>query len=229
MINFINKLLGNLLGMPRYAKKLLVISLDTSFCILSVWISYYLRLGESLSLSAMISLPVIIVSAISIILAIPVFLMSGLYMAIFRYNGMPAMMTLTRATLIYGFLFSAVITILGMQGVPRTVGLIQPIIIFLFLGASRATARVWLGDQYRLKVKKSSLPQVLIYGAGSTGRQLANSLSNSREMQVVGFLDDDERLHGHILNGLQIFNPEDLEEIAQQKNISCVLLAVPTA
>jgi FlaA1/EpsC-like NDP-sugar epimerase len=54
-------------------------------------------------------------------------------------------------------------------------------------------------------------------------------MANSHEMNVVGFLDDDSRLHGHVLNGLHIFNPADLEEIVNQKGITDVLLAIPSA
>jgi len=142
---------------------------------------------------------------------------------------MPAMMTMARAMLIYGVLFSAMFTIIGVQGVPRTIGLIQPIMVFLLVGASRATARVWLGGLYQIETKKASLPKVLIYGAGSAGRQLASVLTNSHEMRVVGFLDDDDQMHGHVLNGLHIFNPEDLEEITNHKGITNVLLAIPSA
>jgi FlaA1/EpsC-like NDP-sugar epimerase len=142
---------------------------------------------------------------------------------------MPAMMTMARAMFIYGSLFSLMFTFIGVQGVPRTIGLIQPIVVFVLVGVSRAAARVWLGNLYQLEIKKSSLPQVLIYGAGSAGRQLAAGMANSNEMRVVGFLDDDDRLHGHVLNGLNIYNPADLEEVASQKGITDVLLAMPSS
>jgi FlaA1/EpsC-like NDP-sugar epimerase len=142
---------------------------------------------------------------------------------------MPAMMTMSRAILLYGLIYSAMFTFISVQGVPRTIGLIQPIILFFLVGASRAVARVWLGGLYLQETKRSSLPQVLIYGAGSAGRQLAAGIANSYEMHVVGFLDDDERLHGHALNGLHIFNPADLEEVLCQKKITDVLLAMPSA
>jgi FlaA1/EpsC-like NDP-sugar epimerase len=142
---------------------------------------------------------------------------------------MPAMITMARAIIIYGILFSAVFTFIGVSQVPRTIGLIQPTIVFLLVGASRAVARIWLGGLYQLEIKRSSLPQVLIYGAGWAGRQLASAMANSHEMRVVGFLDDDERLHGHVLNGLQIFNPAKLEELSNNKGITDVLLALPSA
>jgi FlaA1/EpsC-like NDP-sugar epimerase len=139
------------------------------------------------------------------------------------------MMAITRAMLIYGILFAAMFAFIGVQGVPKTIGLIQPIIAFLLVSASRAVARIWLGDLYQLEIKKSSSPKVLIYGAGSAGRQLASGIANSNKIRVAGFLDDDDRLHGHVLNGLYIYNPADLEEIVNQKGVTDVLLAMPSA
>jgi FlaA1/EpsC-like NDP-sugar epimerase len=229
MIYMLKQLTRRALAIPRYAKQLLVLSVDTFLCILSVWASFYLRLEEFQAFSNVTSEPVLITSVTSVALAVPIFVVCGLYRAIFRYSGMPAMMTMARAILIYGIFFSAIFTFVGVKGVPRTIGLIQPIMAFLLVGASRAAARVWLGGLYQLEIKKSSLPQVLIYGAGSAGRQLASGMANSHEMRVLGFLDDDDRLQGHVLNGLHIYNPVDLEEIANQKGITDVLLAMPSA
>jgi FlaA1/EpsC-like NDP-sugar epimerase len=229
MIYMLKHLSGRVIAIPRYAKKLLVLSVDTLLCLLSVWGSFYLRLGEFQAFSIISSAPVLITSVASVALAVPIFVVSGLYRAIFRYSGMPAMMTMVRAILIYGVFFSAIFTFMGVEGVPRTIGLIQPILFFLLVGASRSAARVWLGGLYQQEIKKASLPKVLIYGAGSAGRQLASGVANSHEMRVVGFLDDDGRLHGHVLNGLQIYNPADIEEIASLKGITDVLLAMPSA
>jgi FlaA1/EpsC-like NDP-sugar epimerase len=115
-----------------------------------------------------------------------------------------------------------------VEGVPRTVGLIQPILLLLLVGASHAAARVWLGGLYHQQLSRGSMPQTLIYGAGSAGRQLASAMSNSAEMRVVGYLDDDDRLHGQVLNGLPIYNPADLEEILNGSLIADVLLALPS-
>ena len=229
MIYMLKHLARRVIAIPRYAKQLLVLSVDTLLCLLSVWVSFYLRLGEFQAFSSVTSAPVLITCVASVALAVPIFVTFGLYRAIFRYSGMPAMMTMARAILIYGIFFSAIFTFVGVKGVPRTIGLIQPILVFLLVGASRAAARVWLGGLYQLEIKKSSLPKVLIFGAGSAGRQLASGMVNSYEMRVVGFLDDDDRLHGQVLNGLQIYNPADLEEIASQKGVTDVLLAMPSA
>jgi FlaA1/EpsC-like NDP-sugar epimerase len=107
-----------------------------------------------------------------------------------------------------------------VDGVPRTVGLIQPILLLLLVGASRAAARVWLGGLYHQQLRKAALPQALIYGAGSAGRQLASAMVTSSEIRVVGFRDDDDRLHGHVLNGLPIYKPADLAELLNNRPIT---------
>jgi len=177
-----------MLALPRWAKRFVVLAVDTALCVLTVWLAYYLRLGEFVALSGNALLAV--VTAIGI--ALPIFIVSGLYRAIFRYSGWPALLAVARAVGIYGLLYASIFTAIGIQEVPRTVGIIQPILLLLFVGASRALARIWLGDQYQSILKQASRPKVLIYGAGSTGRQLVAAMANSHEMQVVGFLDDDD-------------------------------------
>lgn len=213
-----------ILAMPRLAKRVVALSVDLGICVLTVWLAYYLRLGEFVALSG----NALWAAGGSIGLALPIFIVSGLYRAIFRYSGWPALLTVARAVGIYGVLYASIFTAIGIAGVPRTVGIIQPILLLLFVGASRAFARVWLGDRYRSILKQTARPKALIYGAGRTGRQLAAAMGNSHEMQVVGFLDDDDRLHGHVLNGLPIYNPGDLVSLESALSISDVLLAMPS-
>lgn len=212
------------LALPRSAKRFVALSVDLGLCVLTVWLAYYLRLGEFVSLSGNALLAI----AIAIVLAVPIFIVSGLYRAIFRYSGWPALLTVARAVCIYGLLYASIFTAIGVPNVPRTVGIIQPILLLLFVGASRALARVWLGDQYQSILKRASRPKVLIYGAGKTGRQLAVAMANSQEMRVVGFVDDDDRLHGHVINGLPVYGPSQLADVVEDMSISDVLLAMPS-
>jgi FlaA1/EpsC-like NDP-sugar epimerase len=224
MMRTLSRLAGPALALPRSVKRGMVLALDAALCVLTVWLAFYLRLGVWVSLAG----PAIFAVVASVVLALPVFITSGLYRAIFRYSGLPAMVAVARAMVLYGIAFAAIFTFWGVEGVPRTVGLIQPMLLLLLVGASRAAARVWLGGLYHQQLRKAALPQALIYGAGSAGRQLASAMANSPEIRVVGFLDDDDRLHGHVLNGLPIHNPGDLTEILSVSPITDVLLALPS-
>jgi FlaA1/EpsC-like NDP-sugar epimerase len=211
--------------LPRYAKRMIALSVDISLCVLTVWLAFYLRLGELVTLSG----PAFWAVAIAVVIALPIFVISGLYRAIFRYSGFPAMFAVARAIAVYGLLYASAITAIGVAGIPRTVGLIQPLLLFFAIGGSRALARYWLGGIHQSQLQIAALPRTLVYGAGSAGRQLASALENSFEMRVAGFLDDDDRLHGHVLNGQPIFSPDDLGELIESKGVTHVLMAMPSA
>ena len=218
-----------MLALPRMFKRALVLVLDAFLCVLTVWLAFYLRLGEFLPLNDTSLWSPRIAVLLSLSIAIPIFIYSGLYRAIFRYNGLPALMAVSKAMLIYGLLYAITFTIVGVQGVPRTIGLIQPVLLLIFVGMSRMFARFWLGGLYLDILRKTQLPQVLIYGAGIAGRQLALAMANSSDVKVIGFLDDDKKLHGSLLNELPIYNPSDLQEITSSLSITDVLLAMPSA
>lgn len=218
------------LHLPRPVKRLIVLLVDAGICLLSVYFSFYLRVGEWVPIFSSVSSwnPLLVLEA-SILLSLPLFLAFGLYREIFRYSGWFALLTLLRATCLYALIFIVIFTVIGVEGVPRTVGLIQPIVLLMLVGASRAFASYWLSNSYRRQLKLSSVPRVLIYGAGEAGRQLMGALSHSYEMQVVGFLDDDPKLQGSILGGKRIYSPKRLVDLVSSLEVSEVLLAVPSA
>ena len=216
------------LAMPRVLKRLVVIGVDAILCVFSVWLAFYLRLGEWLPLSGSLFWRPGLAIFGSLVFALPIFVISGLYRAIFRYTGLLATLTVVKASVIYAVMYVVVFTVMGVEGVPRTIGIIQPVLLLIFVVASRATARFWLGGYYRNELKLALVPKVLIYGAGSTGRQLADALANSHQMRVVGFLDDDPQLIGQVLNGQPIYHPEELLDLVLSRGVSDVLLAMPS-
>ncbi len=224
MKNAIANSAQSLLTLPRSTKRLVALSVDSSVCVLTVWLAFYLRLGEFVSLSGSSIWAVLVALA----LALPIFIVFGLYRAIFRYSGWPALMTVAQACGIYGLIYAAIFTAVGVDGIPRTIGLIQPLLLLMVVGGSRALARYWLGGMYQGLIKTADSSKVLIYGSGDAGRQLAGAFGNASKMQVVGFLDDDERLQGRVLNGLMIYPPEDLLDLVTTLGISDVLLALPS-
>lgn len=216
-----------LLSMPRWAKRVLAMTMDASLCILTVGFAFYLRLDEFVWLKGDGFFRPDLAMLGSLCLALPIFIAFGFYRAIFRYTGLPALLTVAKAAVVYGVLYASAFVVVGVSGVPRSVGLMQPVLLLLLVGASRLVVRVWLGDRYQGIVRRMNRSKVLIYGAGNTGRQLAAAMVHSLEMQVVGFLDDDDRLQGQVLNGVAIYKPTDLSALVMRLGVKDVLLALP--
>jgi FlaA1/EpsC-like NDP-sugar epimerase len=127
----------------------------------------------------------------------------------------------------YALLYASVFTVFGIEQVPRSIGLLQPLFFGLGVVSSRLFVRYWLGDIGR----KNFLPdtsRTLIYGAGSAGRQLAGGLLSSSDIRVIGYIDDDSRLHGHNLNGLNIYSPNELARVVALKQVTRIFLAIPS-
>jgi FlaA1/EpsC-like NDP-sugar epimerase len=214
-----------LLDFSRPAKQAIALSFDVVLCLVSVWLAFSLRLEVWSVWSSAHS----VAFMVSVVLALPVFIAHGLYRAIFRYSGLPALLSILKAVSVYGVFYSVVFTVVTVPEVPRAVGVLQPIFVLLGVAFSRAFGRLWLGGFYRGRLARQLLPRVLIYGAGSAGRQLAAALKTSPEVVLVGYVDDDDRLHGHVLNGLKIHNPENLQRVVNGQQITQVYLAIPSA
>lgn len=226
----LNKLSNLVIGLPRIVKRLIVFVVDVGLSLSSVSIAFYLRLGEWIPFNQSYGgYSVDLVAQIAVFLAIPIFLFLGLYREIFRYSGWSALLSLSRAMILYGTIFFLTFGVFGVDNVPRTIGIIQPIVLLILVGLSRAFASFWLGNSYRRQLKIRSIPKVLIYGAGASGRQLAAALTQNFEMQVVGFIDDDARLQGSILSGKRIYSPDKLNELVISHHINRILLAIPSA
>ncbi|RVU11388.1 polysaccharide biosynthesis protein [Rhizobium sp. RMa-01] len=217
-------LVAPLLAMPRVAKRALALLVDSSFCVLTIWLAYCFRLNEWTVLTGVQWLPVFV----SLCMALPIFIVMGMYRAIFRYANLAAFITVLKAIAIYGFAFMTIFTALSVPGVPRTVGILQPFLLLIGIGLSRLGIRYWLGDAYQRILHQNMLAKVLIYGAGKAGRQLAAALTNSAELKVVGYLDDDPRLKGGVMGGLPIYDPSDLPVLAEALGVHNVLLALPS-
>ena len=214
-----------ILRLPRAAKRGVALAIDVLICLVTVALAYWLRLGDWMPPTGY----QIWSYVVPVIVAVPLFIRFGLYRAIFRYVGWSALFSVVKASAIFGVVYAGIFAAIGVYGVPRTIGIIQPILLFLFVGGSRAVARFWLGGGYSNLLRMSQRKRVLIYGAGSAGRQLAAGLANSEDMNVIGFVDDDCGLHSSVLSGKNIYAPTNLAELIEALDISILLLAIPSA
>ena len=210
-----------LLALPRLAKRLVVLGLDLFLSLISVWAAFYLRVDQT-------GMPVLqqkYVYLLAPLLAIPVFVRFGLYRAIFRYTGMAALAATAKAVGVYAVLFFFALLYFKWNGVPRTLGLIQPLLFLLLVGGSRAIARFWLAG-WSSKARHAA-GRLLIYGAGEAGVETASALAVSRQFVLLGFIDDDKTKVGRSINGVDIMAPGEVADAVERMGVTDILLAMP--
>jgi FlaA1/EpsC-like NDP-sugar epimerase len=226
LLVLINVIKQSLLKLPRSLKRGLMMFFDMLICALSVWLAFGLRLDQWGHLQEMKQLVLIVAIGISF----PLFISFGLYRAIFRYIGSAAFLSIVRVFIIYAIIFFCIFTLIGVGDVPRSIGVIQPILLFIGIGISRYFIRYWLGNINNIKKSSNrAQPIALIYGAGSAGRQLAAGLLSNKEMLVKAFIDDDPYLRGSTINGVSVYPNNGIRELIDQFDITDVLLAIPSA
>ena len=214
---------NTIFSLHRYAKRAIVIITDISLCILCTWLAFTLRLEELILFKDFNFYPALL----SIIVAIPIFFLFGLYRTIYRYTDLSIILTILASSLIYSLLYFLIIGVYSFQGVPRSIGILQPMLLFFLIIASRLGFKFILNHNFHT-IKSFTKKNVLVYGAGDAGRQLVTALENSTEFRVIGFLDDNKQIHKRVLLGQNVYDPLNLDKIIQNKNISYVFLALPT-
>ena len=151
--------------------------------------------------------------------ALPIFKVFGLYKAIFRYSDLAALYGISNALFLYGLVYFSVITVFGIPDIPRTLGIIQPIVLFTLVITSRLLVKDLTRRNKKELDKSKNNNNAIIYGAGTAGRQLLSAMINSETISIVGFIDDDERIQGLTINGIKIYSPIELKKA--HKNQIC--------
>jgi FlaA1/EpsC-like NDP-sugar epimerase len=212
---------NKILTWPRTVKRLVVVVLDLFLCLFATWLAFTLRLDMLHWPQGAQWWPYLLAP----VLAVPVFVRFGLYRAIFRYTGQAALMATALAIAVYGVLLLGVLLWFQWPGVPRSIGVLQPLIFLLLVGASRAMARFWLAGFGRTHRQVNR--RLLIYGAGTTGVQMAEALAASGQFELLGFVDDDAGKVGRSINGVHVFPREAIAGLVNRQRVTDILLALP--
>ena len=217
----------NLIGLPRPAKRVISLCFDLG---ISLFCTFAFLAIENKSQEQLFSSQAVIIALILSFLQIGALWASGTYLTVARYLGLKSLATSSLYLLSINTVIFAVLSLFGIEGTSQALGTAQPALFFSFFLGSRFLVALLLSNYNSistLETYKSKL--ALIYGAGEAGRQLAMALVQSKEIDVVGFIDDDKSLQGAIIQSIKVYTTQNIEELIKQRDISNVLLALPSA
>ncbi len=212
------------LAWSRGRKRLTVMGSDVLLSLLATWIAFSLRL-DTLHVPTAIQARIYLIAPL---IAIPIFLRLGLYRAIFRYTGQAALVATAKAIALHTLVLSVLLFSTQWEMVPRSVGILQPLVFLTLVGASRAFARFWLAGLVRDHGDKAT-KRLLIFGAGTAGVQTAVAIAVSSQFKLVGFVDDDPAKVGRSINGVMVSAAAHVHQRVLEEGITDILLAMPSA
>lgn len=217
-----------LLDSSRKFKKALFLAFDAIALPVCCWLSFALRYGDWTAQN-FVHWPAYLIAPV---VAIPIFIKLGLYRSIIRYIGYRAQWTVVKAVSLSLLIWAVCTYLLGLeQSTPRSVIFIFWFIAVFVIGGSRMIARWIILYQFPGGKHKaiSHAERVIVYGAGTAGRQMATALSHSKEFTAIAYVDDDEQLAGLDVNGIRIFRASEIRNLIERFDVESVLLALPSA
>ena len=227
-------ILNHIATLSRSQKNTIMLATDTILVLFSLWMAFVLRLGYWYWPNYWQNEGHLLLFSSSPVLALPIFIKFGLYRSVIRHIGHKAMLAIIKATglLVLMWFVTGVFLIPFLTSseawFPRSIPVIFWMNLLLTVGGSRQVARWLLSPGNTTSPTGQSLKNILIYGAGRTGLELATSLSHSKGIQLLGFIDDDHTLHDYYVQNLKVLGDKTtIGKIRARTNSLEVLLAVP--
>ncbi|MDD1827115.1 polysaccharide biosynthesis protein [Photobacterium sp. ZSDE20] len=206
--------------LSRFKKRVISVSIDALLIIFALHIALWTRLGDFQFLNDGDNL---LLTGLTVIMTVLIFTKLGLYRAVLRYLTFQALFVVT-AGAILSAISLALLAYYLQEPVPRTVPIIYGAYLALLCGGSRLVVRNLVAT-----TSKDSRQEVLIYGAGSGGRQLAVALRASENYRVRAFIDEDKTLTNTMILGLPVIVLDKAERLIEKHDVSKILLAIPSA
>ena len=210
----------SILNASRAKKRLITLFIDTLFIVIAFWLALIVRLD---SFEPLQRLDNWLLLAVLIPVSLYTFISLGLYRAVLRYMNSQAIWAIVLGTVITTVSLVLIAFLIGID-IPRTMPFIFAWLCLLTVGGARVLVRAIIG-----KMTTSKKESVIIYGAGSAGRQLATALGAGPEYFVSAFIDDDVSKHGSIIQGIPVVCFKGIYELINKRKVSKVLLALPSA
>ena len=207
-----------LFQVPRPIKRLISLFADFIFIVIAFWGAIFVRF-ESYEILHDKSVWLVLCGIIPLSLAVNVKI--GLYRAIIRYISSKAAISVA-ISILSSTLLLVLLSFYSQASLPRSIPIIFASFLLILVGGSRLLIRAVLSTP-----KKSLKEKVVIYGAGSSGRQLAQSLIQGHEYFPVAFIDDDLRIQKSVIQSITVYGRQDLEYLIEKYEVKRILLAMP--
>lgn len=159
-----------------------------------------------------------------------IFWRMGLYRGVWRYASMADMRRIFIAVLLAATSIPLVFWMFRINAVvPRSVLILDPILLLLAMGGGRLLYRLWKEQALFGDIQLRGEP-VLVVGAGKAGVALSKDLASSQDWHLIGFLDDDTDKQGRVLNGVKVLgNLDSLPFWTQKLGVTQVIITMPSA
>jgi len=154
----------------------------------------------------------------------------GLYRGIWRFASIPDLRRITLAAGTAGLAIPALLLMLQrLNDVPRSVLVMNPLLLVLLMGGSRLVYRAWK-DGHLISPRQIGAEPVIVMGAGAAGAALLRDLAASQRWRAVGLLDDDPAKLRLQLQGVSVLGRlDDVARIAAAHQVLTVIVAMPSA
>ncbi|MES2405887.1 MAG: nucleoside-diphosphate sugar epimerase/dehydratase [Pseudomonadota bacterium] len=154
----------------------------------------------------------------------------GLYRGIWRFASLTDLRRILMAVGVAGLLVPLGLLMFRVHAVvPRSVLLLDPLLLVLFMGGSRLLYRAWKEHRFS-KLLLTEREPLLVMGAGNAAASLVRELSQSREWRVVGLLDNTATKLGRDIHGIAVLGTLDnLSEQASKLGVKHAVIAMPSA
>lgn len=158
------------------------------------------------------------------------FMTFGLYRGVWRFASVADLKRIILTVGTSAIVIIAVFFMLKLQVViPRSVLVLNPILLILMMGGSRFAYRAWKDHQLYGMTLKQGTP-VMVLGAGEAAVALVKDLARSTQWRVVGLVDDDISMHGREVFGVKVLGAiNHLEKICGRLGVDYVIVAMPSA
>ncbi|MCA3121901.1 MAG: polysaccharide biosynthesis protein [Rhodocyclaceae bacterium] len=198
-----------------------VVAAGVAWCA-AFWLRFNLEIPEPFFSAMLTSLAWVVP------LQAAVFWMSGLYRGIWRYASVPDVLRIVFAVLVAAMAVAMVLTLQGKStGVPRSVLILDPLLLAMAMGGSRILYRIWREQR---QARSGAARSVYVLGAGDAAAGLIKEFSRSGEWRVVALFDDNTGRHGRSIHGVKVFGALDtLRDALASMRATHAIIAMPSA